>query len=135
VKNRKGFTFIEIMVVVALVGFIAAIAIVNILASRRTAEYSVCLENRRVIENAEASYYAHTKTHSNSLQELLDSGYLNKIPTCPSGGIFAWEPYEVTSPYYQSSLGCSFHAVEEDAQEITQQVQGQKTEKETKSKR
>ncbi len=129
-KNRKGFTFIEIMVMVALVSFIAAITIVNLLASRRTAEYSVCLENRRVIENAETSYYAHTKTHSNSLQELLDSGYLNKIPECPSGGIFAWEPYDETSPYYQSSLGCSFHAVEEDTQ-----VQEQNTEKETKSKR
>ncbi len=134
-KNRRGFTFIEIMVVVSLVAFIAAISIVNLLASRRAAEYSVCLENRRVIENAEASYYAHTKTHSKSLQELLDSGYLNKMPACPSGGIFAWEPYEVTSPYYQSSLGCSFHAVEEDAQESTPQAQGQDTEKGKKSKK
>ena len=113
--------------ILGVIGFIAAISIVNLLASRRTAEYSVCLENRRVIEDAETSYYVHIKTHSSSLQELLETGYLNKIPTCPTGGVFAWVPYEVTSPYYQSSIGCSFQS--------TQDVQEEDTKKEKKSKK
>ena len=111
-NNKKAFTFIEIMIVVALVGFLAAISMVNILQSRRTAEYGVCLENRRIIENAEVFFFANARRHSASIQELLDLGYLNKIPNCPSGGIFAWVPYEQNSPYYQTALGCSFHAAE-----------------------
>ncbi|MFH1092794.1 MAG: type II secretion system protein [Candidatus Omnitrophota bacterium] len=134
-KKRDGFTLIEIMVVIALVGFLAAISILNLLASRRTAEYSVCLENRRVIENAETTYLANIKTHSASLQQLLDSGYLNKIPNCPSSGIFAWEPYEITSPYYQTSLGCSFHALEAEEAVVAEVVVEVKETKKSKNKK
>lgn len=129
--NKKAFTFIEIMVVVALAGFLSAMGILNLLASRRTAQYSICLENRRIIENAETTYFSNVKTHSVSLRQLLDEGYLNKIPVCPSGGTFAWVPYESTSPYYQASLGCSFHGA---AEEADQPAEEEKAEKDKKNK-
>jgi prepilin-type N-terminal cleavage/methylation domain-containing protein len=108
-KNRKAFTFVEIMVVVGLIALIAAIAMVNLLASRRTVEYNLCINNRAVLEHAEMSYYANTKSHFKSFEDLVTSGYLSKVPTCPSKGVYAWVPYDSKSSLYMTQVVCSVH--------------------------
>ncbi len=107
--NNKGFTFVEIMVVLALVVLTSSIAMVNLFASRRSVEYNVCINNRAVVEHAEASYYIHTKKHTKAISDLLDLEYVSKVPICPSGGIYAWVPYDADDPAYQTIVGCSFH--------------------------
>ena len=108
-KSNKGFTFVEIIVVLALVVLTAAIAIVNLLASRRTVEYNLCINNLAVIEHAEGAYYHHARIHSESIYDLVDKGYLSKVPICASGGGYAWVPYDSDDPSYQTEVGCSFH--------------------------
>ena len=119
-KNEKGFTFVELVVIIGLISLLSAVGIVNLLASRRSVEVNVCANNRAVIEHAENQYYLYKHEHSQSLDDLFASGYISKLPECPSGGTYAWVPYDSNDPRYQTVLGCSYHSGEESTETSTE---------------
>ena len=90
-KNTAGFTLVEIMIVVAIIGLLAAIAVPNIAQARTNARRSSCINNLRLIDAAKEQYALENNKDSTTTPGNDDvTPYLksNVMPTCPSGGTY-----------------------------------------------
>ena len=78
-KNQKGFSLVELLVVVIIIAIIAAIAIPNLLASRRAANEASAISSLRTIHSAEATYQATAGAGTNyaSLVQLNTAGLID----------------------------------------------------------
>ncbi len=81
--NRKGFTLVEIMIVVAIIGILAAIAIPNFLKSREESQKNACIANLKQLEGA----IEQAKLAGNASAAVSDvigaTLYIKVMPTCP----------------------------------------------------
>lgn len=80
---ESGFTLIELMIVMLIIGVLMTIAVPNYIASVKAARESVLKEDLHVMRNAIDSYTMDKQKAPQSLQDLLDSGYLKTIPVDP----------------------------------------------------
>lgn len=98
--NEGGFTLVELMVVLVIIGVIAGIAVPKVSGYREAAAARACEANRRAIETAIIAYEAHTGntfsagTGETKFADLED--YLDPVPTCPGRGEYTVSGGKVT---------------------------------------
>lgn len=89
-KDNRGFTLVELMVVVVIIGVLTAIAIPVYKASTDKAEASACAANLRMIDSAIQQYKMNEGEAPENI-EALDAYFLDGVPRCPSGGNYEIE--------------------------------------------
>ena len=90
-KLSKGFTLVEILIVVLIIGLLAVIAWPNFVKSRARAQAGACINNLQKIEGAKAQWAFENRKNNDDIPVMDDlTPFLNHsmTPTCPADGTY-----------------------------------------------
>ncbi|MFV9567626.1 competence type IV pilus major pilin ComGC [Thermoanaerobacter mathranii] len=100
-KDERGFTLIELIVVIAILGILAAIAVPRVTTSLSNARVKADEANVKILQNAIERYYVeHNQTYPESLDDLVPN-YIDKVPTVQQPG----KTFEYDSTTGKVSIG------------------------------
>jgi len=94
-RKKAGFTLVEIMIVVGVIGLLAALAVPNFVRARASSRRSVCIANLKKISEAKTTWAMERNRSNTDTPNDTDlfgpENYLRARPNCPAGGSYALE--------------------------------------------
>jgi prepilin-type N-terminal cleavage/methylation domain-containing protein len=96
-SRKGGFTLVEIMIVVAIIGLLASVAIPNFVKARTTAQTTACISNLQQLEGAINQWALINKKGNGdavTLEDIKNGQFIKldangDIPHCPGGGQYS----------------------------------------------
>lgn len=93
-ENTKGFTLVELMVVLLVLGILVAMAVPLYCSVTERAKTNSCATNLRTMDGAAAQYYSAQGNWPTAgtagVDDLVSANYLQTVPVCPTGGVYSF---------------------------------------------
>ena len=95
--KEAGFSLVELVVTMAIIGILAGIIAVRYITLKESASASACKANQMALDQAQRFYYVEKATtgiagYTSNLDSLLPYIFNNSIPDCPEAGLYSIQP-------------------------------------------
>jgi prepilin-type N-terminal cleavage/methylation domain-containing protein len=89
-RAERGFTLVEIMIVVLIIGILLAIAVPNFVRARESSRAKACVSNLKQIDAAKEQWAMDNNKSDGAACAMTDlvPNYIKSTPSCPSGGTY-----------------------------------------------